>query len=84
MICASEQALIVDKEIYQETMTELESFGCHICDAKEKALLEKFMFNVSSKEDVANAKLNPNVVVNQHIGLQRMLDLKFQKKQLSY
>ena len=55
MICASEQALIVDKEIYQETMTELESFGCHICDAKEKALLEKFMFNVSSKEDVANA-----------------------------
>lgn len=62
MICASEQALIVDKEIYQETMTELESFGCHICDPKEKALLEKFMFNVSSKEDVANAKLNPNVV----------------------
>lgn len=62
MICASEQAVIIDKEIYDETVNEFKSFGVHFTSANEKKLLEKFMFNVTSKEDAHLAKLNPNIV----------------------
>ena len=62
MVCASEQALIIDKEIYQETIKELQSFGCYVVSNKEKSLLEKYMFNVSTKEDKPNAKLNSKIV----------------------
>lgn len=62
MVCASEQAAIIDKDIYAEVMDEFKSYGVYICNAKEKELLEKFMFGVSSKEEYAKAKLNPDAV----------------------
>lgn len=36
MICASEQAVIVDKEIYEEVRTELIRNGCHFLNEAEK------------------------------------------------
>ena len=62
MICASEQAVIIDKEIYDEAVKEFKSFGVYFANANEKKLLEKFMFGVDSKENVSLAKLNPNIV----------------------
>lgn len=62
MICASEQACIIDKEIYNDTISIFKCYGVYFCNAKEKKLLEKFLFNVSSSKDHANAKLNPDVV----------------------
>lgn len=62
MVCASEQAAIIDKEIYEETVKEFKSYGVYICNAKEKVLLEKYMFGVSNKDEYDKAKLNPNVV----------------------
>ena len=62
MICASEQAAIIDKEIYDAAIEEFKSFGVYFVNAGEKKKLEKFMFGVEKKEEFANAKLNPNVV----------------------
>lgn len=62
MVCASEQAVIIDQEIYDEALEEFKSFGCYLVNKEEKKKLEKFMFGVSSKEDYPNAKLNPVVV----------------------
>lgn len=63
MICASEQAIIVDQPIYNEAIELLKTYKAHICNKKEKALVEKFAFGVNSYTDEApNAKLNPDMV----------------------
>ncbi len=45
MICASEQAAIIDKEIYNDVVNEMKGYHAYFANAKEKAMLEKFMFN---------------------------------------
>ena len=62
MICASEQAAIIDKEIYDAAVAEFKLYGVYFANKNEKKLLEKYMFGVSSKEEFANAKLNPTIV----------------------
>lgn len=63
MICASEQAVIADKEIYQNFVDEMKSYGAYFVNKKEKALLEEFIFGVkASSNSCSGAKLNPNVV----------------------
>ena len=62
MICASEQAVIIDKEIYEVSVEEFKKYGVYFANKKEKKLLEAFMFGCNSKEDYPNAKLNPNIV----------------------
>ena len=58
MICASEQAVIVDKEIYEEVKKEFKKYGVYFVDDKEKKMLEAYMFGVTKKSDLPNAKLN--------------------------
>ena len=63
MICASEQAAIVDHEIYDAFMKEIKRFKVHFVNKDEKTKLEQFMFGASAYSDNVNAaKLNPNVV----------------------
>lgn len=63
MVCASEQAAIVDDEIYQDFVKEMQSYGVYLVNKKEKALLEEFMFGVKANgANCAGAKLNANVV----------------------
>ncbi|MDG6895194.1 bifunctional acetaldehyde-CoA/alcohol dehydrogenase [Volucribacter amazonae] len=63
MICASEQAAIVDQEVYQEFVAEMKSYGVYFVNKKEKALLEEFIFGVkANSKNCAGAKLNANVV----------------------
>ena len=62
MVCASEQAVICDKEIYDQVKAEFKKFGVYFVNKEEKKKLEKFMFGVSSKADYENAKLNPTIV----------------------
>jgi acetaldehyde dehydrogenase/alcohol dehydrogenase len=38
-ICASEQTLVIDDEIYDLVLRKFEDLGAHICDQKETALL---------------------------------------------
>lgn len=44
MVCASEQAAIVDNEIYDEFKNDLKKYGAYFCNEKEKEMLEKYMF----------------------------------------
>ena len=62
MVCASEQAVICDKEIYDDAKEEFKKYGVYFANKEEKKKLEAFMFGVNSKDDYANAKLNPNIV----------------------
>ena len=63
MICASEQAVIIDKEIYDDAKTLFERFGVYFVNKEEKTKLENFMFGVTGYTDNAgNAKLNANIV----------------------
>lgn len=57
MVCASEQGVFIDKEIYDEAVAEFKSFGAHLCTPKEHELLISYMFGVDNKEDYPNAKL---------------------------
>lgn len=54
MICASEQAVIIDKEIYDEAIKEFKNKRAYLVNAKEKKMLEDYMFGTG--------KLNPDIV----------------------
>lgn len=53
MICASEQAVIIDKEIYKDVKRLLQDSGCYFLNKKEITKLEKLMIspdgNLNSK-----------------------------------
>lgn len=53
MVCASEQAAIVDKEIYDEFIKDIKRYGAYLCNKEEKALLEKYMFRPSKDGSTA-------------------------------
>ncbi|MGW2717671.1 bifunctional acetaldehyde-CoA/alcohol dehydrogenase [Streptomyces sp. NPDC001492] len=44
MICASEQAVILDGEIYEQALAEFRTLHAHLATAEEKAKLEAFLF----------------------------------------
>jgi acetaldehyde dehydrogenase / alcohol dehydrogenase len=56
MICASEQALIIDHEIYDEVKRELIENNCYFLNNEEKQIIEKAVI------DEKSASLNPMVV----------------------
>ena len=62
MICASEQAVIIDEEIYDEVIAEFKKYGVHFANKDEKKKLEAYMFGVTKKEERPQAKLNPVIV----------------------
>ena len=63
MVCASEQAVIIDKEIYDDFVKELKSYHVHFINKKEKALLEEHCFGVKAhSKDCAQGKLNADIV----------------------
>ena len=63
MICASEQAAIVDKELYDEFVKLMKSHRVHFVNKKEKAKLENLLFGVeANSENCAGAKLNSVIV----------------------
>lgn len=55
MVCASEQAAIIDKEIYKEALAEFKKLHTFLCNKEQKQMLETFMFP-------DGIKLNPYVV----------------------
>lgn len=64
MICASEQCVIIDKAIYEETLALFKRYGVYFVNEAEKSKLEQFMFNTISSSGTCdpNANLNPHVV----------------------
>ncbi|WP_255658571.1 bifunctional acetaldehyde-CoA/alcohol dehydrogenase [Actinoplanes sp. L3-i22] len=63
MICASEQAAIIDDEIYDAVVEEFRGLHAHVASADEKRLLEQFIFGAAAFGSACGgAKLNPDVV----------------------
>ncbi|RAJ78794.1 MULTISPECIES: bifunctional acetaldehyde-CoA/alcohol dehydrogenase [unclassified Streptomyces] len=63
MICASEQAVVLDQEIYEDGIAELRRLQAHVLTAAEKTKLEEFVFGTTAYgTDCAGAKLNASVV----------------------
>ena len=62
MICASEQAVILDDEVYDAALGEFRKLKAHVADAAEKALLEAYIFGVGNGTACSGARLNAAVV----------------------
>ncbi|WP_186580747.1 bifunctional acetaldehyde-CoA/alcohol dehydrogenase [Aquibacillus kalidii] len=56
MICASEQAVIIDKEIYDSVKSEMINNSCYFLNAEEKAKVEKLVINENT------CAVNPSIV----------------------
>ncbi|MFD6126619.1 aldehyde dehydrogenase family protein, partial [Streptomyces hydrogenans] len=63
MICASEQAVILDAEVYEEGIAEFERLGAHVVTAAEKTKLEEYLFGTTAYgSNCGGAGLNAAVV----------------------
>jgi acetaldehyde dehydrogenase/alcohol dehydrogenase len=62
MVCASEQAVIIDEAIYDEAVEMFKRFKVHFLSREEKKKLSKYMFGYSENDQgVENARLNPDI-----------------------
>ena len=57
MICASEQAVIIDKELKSEFETLMKEAGCYFANKEEKELLGKYMFEEKNGEYSLNSAI---------------------------
>ncbi|GAA4884532.1 bifunctional acetaldehyde-CoA/alcohol dehydrogenase [Kitasatospora terrestris] len=62
MICASEQAVILDAEIRDAALAEFRTLKAHHANAEEKALLEQYLFGAGEGSSCAGQRLNADVV----------------------
>ncbi|OIJ65327.1 bifunctional acetaldehyde-CoA/alcohol dehydrogenase [Streptomyces mangrovisoli] len=66
MVCASEQAVILDQEIRDEALAEFRKLKAYQVDAEEKAKLEQYVFGVGAEQqggrNCAGAQLNASIV----------------------
>ncbi|MGW7210751.1 bifunctional acetaldehyde-CoA/alcohol dehydrogenase, partial [Streptomyces sp. NPDC054837] len=62
MICASEQAVILDSEIYDAALAEFRTLHAHLATAEEKTKLETFLFPVGSAGGGCEPKVNAAAV----------------------
>ena len=60
MICASEQAVIIDEEIYNEVTDLMKYYGCYFVNKEEKEKLQGLVINNET------CSLNPNSVISTH------------------
>ncbi len=82
MICASEQAAIVDKEIYAEFIKEMQSYGVYLVNKKRKPYW-KNTFSVLIKPKMKTAQVQNSIqrwLANRLRGLQNKPALKYRKK----
>ncbi|MEU0649157.1 bifunctional acetaldehyde-CoA/alcohol dehydrogenase [Streptomyces umbrinus] len=62
MICASEQAVVLDDEIYDGALAEFRALHAHLATAEEKAKLETFLFPVDASNSGCEPKVNSAAV----------------------
>ncbi|WP_329530925.1 bifunctional acetaldehyde-CoA/alcohol dehydrogenase [Streptomyces sp. NBC_01450] len=62
MICASEQAVILDEAIYDAALAEFHTLHAHLATAEEKAKLETFLFPVGAAGAGCEPKVNSAAV----------------------
>jgi sulfoacetaldehyde dehydrogenase len=52
--CSTENAVVIQKSIYDETLKEMVQTGAHVCNAEEKSLLQKALWR--------DGHLNPEII----------------------
>ena len=57
MICASEQAVIIDKELKNDFESLMTKAGCYFANKEEKELLKNYMFEVKNGEYSLNSAI---------------------------
>lgn len=62
MICASEQAVVLDAEIRDAALAEFCKLKAHHASAEEKALLERYLFGTGDGTGCAGGRLNSAAV----------------------
>ncbi|MFF4059781.1 bifunctional acetaldehyde-CoA/alcohol dehydrogenase [Streptomyces sp. NPDC001668] len=62
MICASEQAVILDTGIYDAALAEFRVLHAHLANAEEKAKLETYLFPADSSNSGCEPKVNAKAV----------------------
>ena len=62
MICASEQAVILDEEIHDAVLAEFRTLHAHLATPEEKAKLETFLFPVGAAGAGCEPKVNAAAV----------------------
>ncbi|MES5824789.1 bifunctional acetaldehyde-CoA/alcohol dehydrogenase [Streptomyces sp. RG80] len=62
MICASEQAVILDTEIYDATLAEFRTLHAYLTTAEEKAKLETYLFPAHASHSGCEPKVNAKAV----------------------
>ncbi len=63
MVCASEQVVIIDKEIYDDAVELFKKYGVYFLNKKEKAQLEEFCFGQKAFTKTSDqARLNADIV----------------------
>lgn len=63
MVCASEQAVIVDAEVYPAAIAGFQRLHAYLATADDKRRLEELIFGTAAGgADCAGARLNPDVV----------------------
>ena len=73
MICASEQAVIIDEEIYEQVKQELTNSGCYFLTKEEKAKVARTVINEKT------GSVNPAIVGSQQQKSPRWPVLKCRK-----
>lgn len=58
LICASEQSVVIDRDIYEETTTLMRDYGCYFLSGEETTVLEKLV----ARGDGESCALNPDIV----------------------
>jgi acetaldehyde dehydrogenase (acetylating) len=69
VICASEQAVVVEGCIYEKTMAELKKQGCYFLSSSEKDLMNKFI-------QLPNGSLNVRIVGKSAVEIAEMAGIK--------
>lgn len=80
MVCASEQAVIIDEDIYDETIKMFKRFKVHFLTNEEKKKLSKYMFGYAENDkNVENAKLNPDIAGKSPLWIAKNAGIKIPK-----
>ncbi len=63
MICASEQAVVLDDSVYDDAIAGFRRLHAHVASAEEKALLERFLFPpAGDRANCAGDRINADAV----------------------
>ena len=63
MICASEQAVIIDEAVFADTISLFQNYGVHFLNEEEKTKLEEYAFGChAASQNCAQARLNSEIV----------------------